>query len=130
MYANHASPLIIGWNNKGNNKMKNNIAENADLASELLDIKDSLSAMEAVKQPMIDFGTFAVIAVFVVAAIAVKDADLAAEVWLYIGNLLVVAVALYAVILASWWAAKALMMWGIHRLGFSEAGLERMALHY
>lgn len=122
--------LIIGWNNKGNNKMKNNIAESADLASELLDIKDSLRAMEAVKQPMIGFGAFAVAAVFVVAAIAVKDADLAAEVWLCIGNLLVIAVIVYAAILAVWGATKALLTWGIHRLGFSELGLERMALHY
>lgn len=110
--------------------MKNNIAENADLASELLDIKDSLSAMEAVKQPMIGFGAFAVVAVFVVAAIAVKDADFAAEVWLCIGNLLVVAGIVYAAILAVWGATKALMTWGIHRLGFTEAGLERMAIHY
>ena len=110
--------------------MKNNIAENADLASELLDIKDSLSAMEAVKQPMIGFGVFAIVAVFVVAAIAVKDADLAAEVWLCIGNLLVVAGVVYAAMLAVWGATKTLMTWGIHRLGFSEAGLERIALHY
>ena len=104
-----------------------------ETAAALLDLNDMIGEVPAmlVKYGMIGAGAIAIACSVLSVAIAIGgDPSLAADVWIVFGNCLPMVCAGYFLGAALYYAVKEVAKLGVRILGCSEAGIERMALHY
>ena len=118
---------------------KMNIAERAAEAAGLLDMKDEISARigefkDHVVKAFALLGLMTILAALFTWGAYQYNCEFAHEFWLGFGNLAILVFGLYFTICGIMRIIMPVTCWlldfGIRRLGFTEAGIERMALHY